>query len=155
MTMNEKDGLTLIEILVAVSIVALAVTIITISFSRLNSSQALDKSAILITSLLDEARSLTLSSKGDVQYGVYFENSQAILFKGAVYSPTDPDNVRVKPHALVEFGEIVLSGGGTSIIFKRLTGDTDQTGTIKVFLKSSPTTFRTITIGATGIVELN
>ena len=151
----KSRGLTIIEILVAVSIIALVVTIITVSFSRLNSSQALEKSADLVVSILNEARSLTLSSKGDSQYGVYFEDSQATLFKGAIYSPADPDNVITKPHALVEFGEITLSGGGTSIIFKRLTGNTDQTGTIKVFLKSSPVTFRIITISATGIVELN
>lgn len=151
----KNKGFTILEILIALFILTLVITIVTFSFSKLNSSKALGGSANLVVSTLDEARSLTLSSIDDSQYGVYFEASQATLFKGAIYSPADPDNVITKPHALVEFGEIVLSGGGASIIFKRLTGNTDQTGTIKVFLKSSPTTFRTITISATGIVELN
>src|SRR3990172_3802105 len=94
-------GFTVLEILVAISIITLVVTIITISFSKLNSAQALYKSADLVASVLDEARSLTLSSKGDSQYGIYFEDSQATLFKGAIYSPADPDNVITKPHALV------------------------------------------------------
>ena len=148
-------GFTVLEILVAISIITLVVTIITISFSKLNSAQALDKSADLVASVLDEARSLTLSSKGDSQYGIYFEDSQVTLFKGTTYSPSDPANVATNLHALVGLRNITLSGGGTSVIFKRLTGNTAETGTVEVFLKDSPTTFRTITISATGIVELN
>lgn len=150
-----NKGFTALEILVAISIITLAVTIITVSFSRLNSAQALDKSATLVTSVLDEARSLTLSSQGDSQYGVYFEDSQVTLFKGATYSSPDPVNVVTFLHSLVGLRNITLSGGGMSVVFKRLIGSTDETGTLEVFLKNSPTTFRTITISATGLVELN
>jgi len=151
----KHKGFTVLEILVAISILALAVTIVAFSFSKLNSSQALDKSATLVTSILDEARSLTLSSKGDSQYGVYLEASQVVLFKGATYSQPDPANVVTSLHALVGMRNITLSGGGTSVVFKRLTGNTDETGTAEIFLKASPTTFRTITVRATGIVELD
>src|SRR3989344_4111459 len=133
----KHKGFTVLEILVAISILALAVTIVAFSFSKLNSSQALDKSATLVTSILDEARSLTLSSKG------------------ATYSQPDPANVVTSLHALVGMRNITLSGGGTSVVFKRLTGNTDETGTAEIFLKASPTTFRTITVRATGIVELD
>ncbi|MDP3874951.1 MAG: prepilin-type N-terminal cleavage/methylation domain-containing protein [bacterium] len=151
----KHKGFTVLEILVAISIIALAVTIITISLSKLNSSQVLDKSATLVTSILDEARSLTLSSKDDSQYGVYLEDSQVVLFKGATYSQSNPTNVVTSLHSLVGLRSIILSGGGTSVVFKRLTGNTDQAGTAEVFLKSSPTTFHTITVSATGIVELD
>ena len=151
----KHKGFTVLEILVAISIITLVVTIITISFSKLNSAQALDKSADLVASVLDEARSLTLSSKGDSQYGIYFEDSQVTLFKGATSSPSAPANVATNLHALVSLRNITLSGGGTSVIFKRLTGNTAETGTVEVFLKDSTTTFRTITISATGIVEWN
>lgn len=150
-----NQGFTVLEILFVVAIIALAVTIVTISLSKLNSSQALDQSAALITSILDEARSLTLSSKGDSQYGVYLEASQVVLFKGATYSQPDPTNVVTSLHALVGLRNITLSGGGTSVVFQRLTGNTDETGTAEIFLKASPTTFRTITVRATGIVELD
>ncbi len=145
----------MLEILVAISIMTLAVTIVAFSFSKLNSKQALDKSADLVVSILDEARSLTLSSAGDSQYGVYFEDSQVTLFKGATYLPSDPVNVVTSLHPLVSIRDITLSGGGTSVVFKRLTGNTNQTGTAEVFLKASSTTFRTITISGTGIVELD
>lgn len=150
-----KHGFTVIETLVVVAIIALTVTIIAISFSKLNASQALDKSATLITSTLDEARSLTLSSKDDSQYGVYLEASRIVLFRGTTYSSSDPANVITNLHPLVGLRNITLSGGGTSVVFKRLTGDTLEAGTMEVFLNASPETFRTITISSTGIAELN
>ena len=151
----KHKGFTILEILVAISILALAVTIVAFSFSKLNSSQALDKSATLVTSILDEARSLTLSSKGDSQYGVYLEASQVVLFTGDTYSPSDITNVVTNLNPLVELRDITLSGGGTSVVFKRLTGNTAETGTVEIFLKASTTIFRTITISGTGIVELD
>ena len=151
----KRQGFTILEILFVVAIMALVVTIITFSLSKLNASQALDKSATLVISILDEARSLTLSSKNDSQYGVYFEDSQLTLFQGATYSSSDPANVVTSLHSLVGLRNVTLSGGGTSVVFKRLTGNTDETGTVEVFLKASPASFYTITISVTGIVELD
>lgn len=149
----KNKGLTILEILFAISIITIAVTIVIFSFSKLNSSQALDKSAILVVSILDEARSLTLSSKSNDQYGVYFEASRVVLFKGATYSPSDSSNVATELNSLVELRNFNFGGvGGTSVVFKRLTGGTDQPGSVKVYLKASPTgTFHTVSISATGV----
>lgn len=148
-------GFTVIEILFAVFIMALVLAIVLVSLSKLNSSQALDKSATLVASILDEARSLTLSAKSDSQYGVYFEASQIVLFKGDTYLPLDPGNVLTSLNSLVGLRNITLSGGGKSVIFKRLSGNTDQAGRAEIFLKGSPGTFRVVTIGGTGVVELD
>ena len=151
----EHKGFTILEILMAISIVTLAVTIVAFSFSKLNSKQALDKSADLVASILNEARSLTLSSTDDSQYGVYFETSRVVLFKGATYSQFDSANVVTDINVLTGLRNITLAGGSTSVVFQRLTGNTDQTGTVEVFLKASPEIFRAITISGTGIVELD
>lgn len=151
--MNRSKGFTILEILFALFIITLAITIVTFSFSKLNSSQALDKSATLVVSILDEARSLTLSSVNDSQYGVNFEDSQIVLFKGSIYSSSDSSNVVTELNSLVGLRNITLYGGGTSAVFKRLTGDTDQAGTMELFLKATPETFHTITIENTGIAE--
>lgn len=151
----KQKGFTILEILLAIAILTLTLTIVTFSFSKLNTSQALDKSAVLVVSILDEARSLTLSSKGDSQHGVYFEMSQVVLFKGSTYSPSDPLNVVTNLNPLVGLQNINLSGGGTSVVFKRLTGHTDETGSLEVFLKASPSTLRLINISATGISDVD
>ena len=148
-------GFTILEILIAVSIVTLAVTIIAFSFSKLNSRHALDQSAALVVAILDEARSLTLSSTGDSQYGVYFEDSRVVLFKGSTYSQSDLSNVVTELNALVGLRNVTLAGGGTSVVFKRLTGGTDQVGSVEIFLKASPETPRTVSVSATGVSNVD
>ncbi|OHA88634.1 MAG: hypothetical protein A3C70_03490 [Candidatus Zambryskibacteria bacterium RIFCSPHIGHO2_02_FULL_43_14] len=147
----EHKGLTVLEILFAISILTLAVTIVAFSFSKLNSKQALDRSADLVVSILDDARSLTLSSKGGSQYGVQFEASQVILFKGVAYSSSDSSNVVTELNPMVGLRNVVLSGGGVSVVFERLTGNTNHAGSVEVFLKAVPETLRTISISATGV----
>lgn len=141
--------------LVAIAILVMAITITIISLSKLNSSQALEKSTSLVISILDEARSLTFSSKGDSQYGVYFEDSQVTLFKGNTYYPSDPLNVLTVIDNRIGIRNISLVGGGSSVVFKRLTGSTNEAGTLELFLKDSITTARTINITATGVVNMN
>ncbi len=155
--MNDRQtnqGFTLLELLFVIVIATIISTIVIVSLSRLNSSQALEKSSELVASTLNEARSLTLSSKRDTQYGVYFEPSQIVLFTGDTYLSSDPDNVVTIINTLTGIQNITLLGGGTSIVFNRLTGNTDEPGTLEVFLQSSPGTFRTITISSTGVVGL-
>lgn len=147
------QGFSVLEILVAVSIITLAVTIVTFSFSELNSKQALEKSATLVVSILNEARQLTLSSVGDSQYGVHLEDSLVVLFEGPAYLSSDPSNIVTELNSLVGIRDVVLSGGGTSVVFERLTGDTSQTGTAELFLKADPGTFLTVTVSGTGLAE--
>lgn len=149
----DNKGFTLIEILVSLVILGLAVTIVTFSFSKLNSSQTLKQSAEIVVSVLDEAKSLTLSSKEASQYGVYFEASRITLFKGGVYSSSDPSNVITSLSGLVGIRNISLFAGGSSIIFDRLTGETDNFGTMEIFLEGSPDDFITVTVSSTGVIE--
>lgn len=151
----KNRGFTILEILIALSILTLVTTIVAFSFSKLNSSKALGGSANLVVSTLDEARSLTLSSADASQYGVHFEDSQIILFKGSTYSSSDPLNVAVELNSLVGLRNIILVGGGMNVIFKRLTGRTDESGTLQVFLKDNPGTFLSITISGSGLAESN
>lgn len=152
---NFRKGFTLIEILMAVAIIGLAVTIVTLSFGGLNASQALDKSVLNVISVLDEARAKTLSAVDDSQYGVRIEESQVILFRGASYSASDPGNEVTELHALVAIRNISLSGGGASVVFQRLTGATAQPGTFEVYLRQAADTFKTVTVNSTGVAEAN
>lgn len=152
---DRKKGFTLLEILIALAIVSLMLTVIFFSLSKFNSYQALDKSADLVVSVLEEARSRTLSSVGASQYGVKLDEFEVTLFKGTTYAPADPDNMVTDLNTLVAIRDVVLAGSGTSVVFKRLTGSTDEVGTAQIYLKADPTIFRTITISSTGVVEWN
>jgi prepilin-type N-terminal cleavage/methylation domain-containing protein len=149
-----KRGFTLMEILGVVAIMTILMTIVLTSFSTLNKNQALDKSAKYIASIIEEARGNTLFSKNDSQYGIKFEASKVTMFKGASYSLSSPDNVVYDLNSLVTISNISLSGGGSELVFDRLTGNTSQTGTITVSLNSSSTSKAFITFSKTGIVEV-
>ena len=150
-----NQGFTLIEILIVIIILGVVTSIVGLSFAKLNSKQALDKSTNLTAAILNEARSMTLSSIDASQYGVNLAASQVVLFKGSSYSVSDPNNMVTPLNSEVGIRSVTIAGGGTSVVFKRLTGRTDQTGTLEVYLLNEPSTFRTVTISATGIAETN
>ena len=144
MIFYKNKGFTILEMLMAIAIGAIVVTIITLSFGKLNSEQALDKSAMTVVSVLDEARSLTLASLNATRYGVRLEDSQVIIL---------PTYATTTINALVGIRNINLNGGGDTVYFERLSGATLQSGTFEVYLKNSSTTFRTISINTNGLAE--
>ena len=67
-SVRENSAFTLIEIIIVLAIVAVLSTLVTLSLSRANSQQTLDKGALTIVSLLNEARSSAISSKDFSDY---------------------------------------------------------------------------------------
>lgn len=154
---NQKftTGFTLIEIVIALAIVATITLIVSGSFSTANNREALSKKTALVLSLLEQARAQTLSAKGGVVYGVHFETTKAVLFTGPTYSAGSATNVSEPLGSLVQISNIALAGGVSDVIFQKLTGQTSQSGTIVVILSASSTQSKTITVSATGIASVN
>lgn len=153
--MKIKNGFSLIEILLSIAIIVIILFIVINLFSNYNKKQILDNTVENVSSLLKEARSSTLSSKEDSVYGVYFEEDRITIFKGSTYVLDDPNNKIYKLDKKTNISEINLNGGGGSVIFQRLTGKTDNYGTIKISLISDLLNFKTVSIYQTGIVEKN
>ena len=151
---DSRLGFSIVEVLIVIAIFAIAATIVLSTFVNAGSAQALEKDVARITSLIERARSLTLSSYEGSRYGVHIESDDVTLFKGATYSAGVPDNVIETLNTKVEITGYVIAGGGADIVFDRLTGETAQTGTITVSLKSAPLLFFTVSVGATGLVEI-
>lgn len=144
----------MIEVIVGSAILAFIVAIALGGLSGLRKTTVLDSAAENGISLLSEARAKTLSSEDQTVYGVHFETSQMVLFKGLIYSATDPGNKTTVLHSEVEISNIALNGGGSEVIFQRLTGDTIQYGTVTFRLKVDFAQNRTITIGQSGDISL-
>lgn len=100
-------------------------------------------------SQLREAKTRTLASRDNAAWGAHFEIDRVILFK-ETYSVEAAENETTILPASVETSAITLAGGGNDVIFKRLTGDTDQTGTITLRLKNDTKKTRITTIESTG-----
>lgn len=150
-----RKGFTLVEFLITLSILVVLTTIIFIPMSALRNSKALQITAEDILSLLDEARSGTLSAKDSYAYGTHFESSRVVLFRGTAYSSSDPSNKTVDIDGAVEISNISLAGGGQDALFQRLTGKTSQSGTITIRLKSDISKTKTILIEASGVASSN
>ncbi len=77
------------------------------------------------------------------------------MFKGNLYQPGDPDNKIYQLPSRLEIYNINLSDGGNDVIFKRISGESEQNGTIALRIISEPTRIKTITIDASGRIELD
>lgn len=151
----QQRGFTLIELLVVITILVTLSAVSVTVFSKFSTSRVLTGSIQTVLSILDEARTLTLASKGGYQYGVHFETTKIVLFKGTIYSSSDPDNDVTVLQTTVEISNITLTGSGNDVIFSRLTGKTNQDGTVRFSLVSDSNSSSTINIQTTGIAEVN
>jgi prepilin-type N-terminal cleavage/methylation domain-containing protein len=145
----------LIELLVVLTIIGILSIISFVSLSELSKANVLDVATGDIVSVLSEARSRTLSSEGDSVYGVHFETNSITLFKGDTFNAIDPNNVDIPLSSAVTISAITLTGGATEVVFGRISGDADVTGTITIALSTDATDTKTITIPSTGVVSVN
>lgn len=150
-----KKGFTLIEILVVLGILAIITTLIFSTFVDFRRKKALEADTKMVVEVLSEARNQTLTSQNSSQYGVHFSLSpipQIALFTGPTYVANAVTNKIYPLTATDNILTITLVGGGSDIIFNRLTGETNQSGTIVL---SSPnlSETKTITIYKTGSIE--
>jgi len=147
-------GFTILEIVIVVAVSVFILVAGLSAFSQFNKNQALRGAAAEAISVLDKGRSLTLGARDNIEYGVHFEADKIVLFKGATYSSSDTSNKVTKMNPLVTISDISLTGGGSDVIFNRLSGETVQGGTVTISLVSNASITKTIIIHPTGVVEL-
>lgn len=150
-------GISLIEILVVVSILAIIVAIVVPNFSKFHNQQALRNTTEDVISLLNEARNNTISSKDSNTYGIHFETGKATLFTGTAYtvSASNKQIIFDKAVSIPTSGGIILNGGGSDVIFNRLTGETTKYGTVIIRLISDASSQKTINISKLGVIGSN
>lgn len=147
-------GLTFIEIVIATAIILVITTFTLVTLNTFRENQSLKNAVNETVSLINQARSKTLSSQDFSQFGVHFESSRAVLFKGITFSEPNADNIVFSLPASIEISGISLNGGGANVIFQKLTGKTDQSGTIIFRVKNDITKTKTINIINTGIIDI-
>lgn len=147
-------GFTLIELLVVGVIVILIAVFVVRGLSTYRNEQTLRTESLAIVSIINEARSKTLSSVDSSAYGVHLEDDGVTLFKGTSYDVNDSDNEEhILPNNL-EIGDISINGG-SNIVFERLTGETSNYGTFDVMQVSDNTKLRTISVVTNGQINSN
>lgn len=143
-------GYTLLEILIATAIIAALAVISIGALSKFGTHQSIESDTSAIVSALTRARNLTLQSEGGNQYGVYFESGRAVQFQGSSYNSGDLNNKEVGITGKTSISWS-LSGGGSAVVFERLTGRALSNGTVTI--SGSNGVLKTITIYDTGTIE--
>ncbi len=148
-----KKGLSFIEVLLVIGVMALIAVIALSTFISFRKHSALAMDTDTVIGLLRQARNQTLSSKNSSAYGVHFTAPSVTLFTGSAYSAGAADNQTFVLSSTDTILTISLTGGGSDVVFQRLTGETGQNGTIVLSAPGIPET-KTVTIYKTGLVEM-
>lgn len=146
-------GFSAAEMIVVVAIGAILAGLTYEVFVSMSRSQTLKSSTAATVSLLNEARTKTLASRNSKRFGVHFGTNQAVFFSGDVFNASDPGNITESFAPLVSVKTVSLNGGGQDVIFNRLTGETDNFGTVTLAMSASSTVTSNIVIYKTGLAE--
>lgn len=145
------NGFTLIEILLVVGILTLIGAVSIASFVNSRNVRELNTSGQNLLSVLRLAQSRVLAGEGSDTWGVRLEQARYILFQGTDFASSGTTTIYTLPDNL-EIVNINLSGGGQEVVFKKLTGETEQAGTFDLRIKNSATLTYPITIESSGKV---
>lgn len=150
--LKNKRGFTIVEILIVLGIMGL-VTILTVGvFSNFKNQESLDKTSGLVIEILRQAKHSTIDSKNSNQYGVHFDPNSVVLYVGPTYSDISPSNQTYLLNSDIVVYSTNLNGGGNDVLFNKVTGETNNNGTIVLRSQTDGTT-KTITIYKTGLIE--
>ena len=147
-----KNGFTLIELLISTAVIVVLVILFYGGFTSFRESSQLSEAHSVIVGMLRDARSRTLSSEKNTEYGVHFETNHTMLFLGNVYDSGSSSNEIYNFPSLARISSINL-GGSTDIVFARLAGSASASGTITLESVSNPSKTKTITILSSGSIE--
>ena len=149
---NTKNGFTLMELVVVLGIIGFLISITFSIFSSFKNNESLNVSSGLVVEVLRQAKHSTIDSKNSNQYGVHFDSDSIVLYVGPVYSAVSPTNQIYRFSSDISVYSTNLNGSGNDVLFNKVTGDTNNNGTITLRSQTASTT-KTITIYKTGLIE--
>ena len=146
---REAKGFTFIEFLISMGVLAILVTLMLASFSKARQVRDLSASTQTVLSVLRLAQSKTLAGENDSAWGVHLESNKITLFQGDTFSSAPFTQIYDLPLS-IELVAIALNGGSIDVIFKRVTGDTDQHGSFILRVAADPANSRSFAVDGSG-----
>lgn len=156
-TFREENGLTFIEIILSLTILAILSSTAFVWFLDYYRQTELDSSAKSIVNILRKAQSNSTSGKDFKNWGAYFDdaNNKLVLFRDEGSGYGNGGGIAVKEEnylsSLITISSISLNGGGKEIIFNGPRGETLQYGIVRIE-DSQNGNFKDITITQLGLI---
>ncbi len=147
----KNKGISALEILFVIGIMSILFIIAIGIFSNIKDKEVLKVETERAIAILDKAKSQTSSALNSFVYGVHFESDKMTLFEGSTYSVSNPNNKISILGDDVVISNISITGGGSDIIFNKITNDTDTDGVITFSLVKDLNKTKILTILSTGV----
>lgn len=157
--MDKKNsaGFTLFEVIITIAILSFLAAVSVYGYVNFKKSSDLNNNVQEFASVLRTAQNKTLSSEDyNSRYGVYLNTSvspnQYVLFKGDNYAGRDIsfDQVYFLQNTIEFYG--LSLGGGSEIVFDRMTGATENSGNVSIRNKADTSQSKTIYVASSGAV---
>lgn len=151
-----KDGFTLIELVIVITLIAIVGVVVVISVSGGRDQRELQATTVQIGSLLREMQSKAMAQASSSSWGVRFENATATtpFFASFVgdYSTSTRSGYYILPRSLSFSADTVSPGDYVEVSFSQLSGSASSSKSINIYLKSKPSSSSTITVATSGLV---
>lgn len=143
---KRQNGFSLLEISMAIAILAIIVGLGMPIFNNFKIKNDLDNARNTIVYSLRRAQGLSQVMEEDDTWGVYIESGKVVLFKGSTYAGRNTDYDEEN----TILGSLQISGIN-EIVFDKLTGLPQTTGDINLTSNANETSI--ITVNSKGMVS--
>lgn len=144
MTINKKQGFSLIETMAVVSITGFLAMGVAFTIRQSRAASALTEAQTIIVRSLEEAQNRAMAGIGTQSHGVYIDEKTVTIFEGLSYVAGTGEIFYLPPLTSTD-------QTGLTIIFKRLAGTTDANSVIIISSNLSGAT-KKITVTTAGAI---
>lgn len=158
---RRQSGFTIIETMLAVTLLAVLSLLVAPLLGDMVTGGDQRRYAAEAVDALREAQASVMSGRNNARFGVHFEGTKFVLFQGASYSPSDPDNVTHELTDDVSVTAVSLTPGGSCALpagtgncdvhFASRKGVPTESGTVT--FTGADDEAKTVTVNAAGMTE--
>lgn len=145
-------GFTMVELVIVIAITMIITLVALSTQGSFLVNTNLENNTTQIVETLRSAETRAESGFHDDSWGVFFSGDAFVLFKGTDYATRDTSfDIETTLPSSISISGINLNGGGNSVVFNKLTGETSQYGSLIVADNSNNT--HEITINSKGTIS--
>lgn len=148
-----KRGFSVIEAITVIGIMLILFGITMYSYNIMSSRKQVEVTTDSISAKLEQAKIDSVSGKNGQASGIHFNTAGYVYFSGTSFNPSDATNSSSSIPIRIQITKS-FSGGVDDIIFTRITGIPNATGTIRISDTVNPLSSSTITIGTFGDINV-